>query len=220
MNLENIETLPGSERPSDLFQPFMPDVDLLSDMDALFTKARSEIASGCPPGEEQEPPLPEGARCIAIVTPGRMIVSVPGLVPGSQSSEELEPIREVLPSDEPLNITVVSYTFLEALMKDKTRCIPFLGYLFAFSYVGHNVVVFEGHPSAFESGVRDSDVLFVDSGMLPFMQEDWLDIAYRVMRPNQRIFVHTRETYNLSQILRPGEEPRYPSARKPWWRFW
>lgn len=59
MNLENIQSFPGSQKPSDLFHPYMPDVDLLSDMDALFTKARSDIALGCPPAEEQESPLPE-----------------------------------------------------------------------------------------------------------------------------------------------------------------
>lgn len=108
-----------------------------------------------------------------------MIMFVPGLVPGSQSPKTLKPILELLPSDKPLNISVVRYTFLEAILKDTSECIPFLGYLFMFSYIGHSVVVFEGHPTAFESGVRNSDVLFVDSGMLPFMQEDCLMLHTR-----------------------------------------
>lgn len=204
MDLKHVQSFPGSPKPPDLFQPHMPGVDLLSDMDALFAKARSELASGCPSLEDQEgsSQMEEGQRCIAIITPGRMIMFVPGLAPGSQPPERIDPIKRLLGADGPLNITVVTYTLLEALMKDKARCIPFLGYLFAFSYIGHSVVVFEGHPSAFESGVRDSDVLFVDSAMLPFVQEDWLDVAGRVMRPNARMFVHDRETYTLSQLIR------------------
>lgn len=200
MDLKHVQTIPGSPKPADLFQPYMPDVDLLSDMDALFAQARNDLTLGCP--ANQKDPLPEGARCIAIVTPGRMIMFVPGLSPGSQSPEAIKPIQQLLPSEKPLNIAVVSYTSLEALMENKAKSITFLGYLFAFSYVGHNVVVFEGHPSAFESGVRDNDVLFVDSGMLPFMQKDWLDVAYKVMRPNPKIFVHDRKTYTLSQVKR------------------
>ncbi|HJQ24159.1 MAG TPA: hypothetical protein VKA60_09615 [Blastocatellia bacterium] len=219
MNLRKIETLPGSEKPSDLFQPYMPDVDLLLDMDALFSMARRQVASGCLP-VEQEPPLPEGTRSIAIVTPGRMIMFVPGLVPGSQSSERLRQIQKILPSDKPLNIAVISYTYLEALMKDKSKCIPFLGYLLAFSYIGHNVVVFEGHPSAFASGVRNCDVLFVDSGMLPFMQKGWIKTAYQVMQPNPRIYIHNRESYNLSQIVRKEEGHQDSKSRKPWWKLW
>lgn len=227
MDLKHVQTFSGSTRPADLFEPFMPDVDLFSDMNALFAKVRSDLASGCPVANEGES-LPEGTRCIAIVTPGRMAMFVPGLPPGSIPSEKLQTERQLLPPDPPLNISVISYTFLEALIADKTKCIPFLGFLFGFSYIGHSVVVFEGHRSAFESGIRDSDVLFVDSGMLPFMQEDWLKVAERVMRPNAKVFIHRRETYTLSQIVKEGSEQEASrgseqpesSRRKPWWRFW
>jgi hypothetical protein len=74
--------------------------------------------------------------------------------------------------------------------------------------------------SAFESGVRDSDVLLVDSGMEPFMQSDWIDVAYRVMRPDARIFVHDRETYTLGQIIRRQDEQEERSQQKRWWKFW
>lgn len=82
-----------------------------------------------------------------------------------------------------------------------TRTIPFRGILNGWAYLGHNVMVFEGHPAAFESGVRDSDVLLVDSGMLPFIQFNWADVARRVMHPGGRIFIHDRETYTLSIVL-------------------
>lgn len=64
-----------------------------------------------------------------------------------------------------------------------TRAIPFRGYLLAWATAGHNVIVFEGHPTAFESGVRNADVLLMDSGMLPFVQFNWVEAAQRVMQP-------------------------------------
>jgi hypothetical protein len=55
------------------------------------------------------------------------------------------------------------------------------------------------------SGVRGCDVLFVDSGMLPFIQLNWIEWAGRVMNEGARIFVHDRATYTLSQIaINPG----------------
>ena len=72
----------------------------------------------------------------------------------------------MMPPDPPLKISVISYTFIEALATEIDKAIPFRGFLNAWAYLGHSVIVFEGHPSAFESGVRDCDVLFVDSGMM------------------------------------------------------
>jgi hypothetical protein len=74
-----------------------------------------------------------------------------------------------MPPDPPLKISVISYTFIEALTTEIDKAIPFRGFLISWAYLGHSVIVFEGHPSAFESGVRDCDVLLIDSGMLPFI---------------------------------------------------
>jgi hypothetical protein len=119
----------------------------------------------------------------------------------------------LLPPDPPLKISVVSYTLIEAFTQDetKTKCIPFLGFLIGFAYIGHNVVVFEGHPTAFESGVKESDVLIVDSGMLPFIQKDWFEVARRVMRPGAKVFVHKRETFTLMPVA--------PSAKAEGWQY-
>ncbi|MDQ3744083.1 MAG: hypothetical protein M3444_06860 [Acidobacteriota bacterium] len=103
-------------------------------------------------------------------------------------------------------------------MEDKSKAVPFLGILVGLAAIGHTVVVFEGHPSAFESGVRESNVLVVDSGMLPFLQEDWKEVAFRVMRPGAQLFVHDRKTFTLSPVVSPGGESdqfllrRYPEA--------
>ena len=200
MELKHVKSIEGSPRPSDIFQPHMPGVELLSDMDALFGMSRSQLLSDELPIDKKV----KGQRAIAIVTPGRMIMYQPCPPPGSMPDLQVAPIKKLIPSEPPLNITAINYTLVEAMMEDKTKtkCIPFLGFLVGFGYVGHSVVVFEGHPSAFESGVRGSDILLVDSGMLPFIPSDWVEIAHRVMRPAAKIFVHNRETFTLMPVAR------------------
>lgn len=209
MEQEHVKSIEGSPRPSDIFEPHMPGVELLSDMDELFRTARAQLESGEVPLEGGV----KGQRAVAVVTPGRLIMFQPCPAPGSMRGEHVENARKLMPPDPPLKISAVSYTLLEAFMKDetKTKCIPFLGFLTGFAYIGHNVVVFEGHPTAFESGVRDCDVLIVDSGMLPFIQEDWFEAARRVMRPGAKVFVHKRENFTLM--------PVGPSGRPPGWQY-
>jgi hypothetical protein len=205
MEQDNVQSSEGSPRPSDIFEPHMPGVDVLPDMDALFRNARGQLEGGEVPFEGGV----KGQRAVAVVTPGRMIMFQPCPAPGTMSREAVETSRRMMPPDPPLDIAVVSYTLLEAFMQDETklRCIPFLGVLLGFAYNGHNVVVFEGHPTAFESGVRDSDLLIVDSGMLPFIQEDWGGVAYRVMRPGAKILVYDRMTSNVMPVA-PSRKPQ------------
>ena len=200
MELKHVKSIEASPPPVDVFQPHMPGVELLSDMDALFGLARSQLRSSEPPIEKSV----KGQRAIAIVTPGRLIMYQPCPPPGSMSDAQVAPMKKLMPPAPPLNISVISYTVLEAFMEDetKTKCIPFLGNLMGFGYIGHNVVVFEGHPSAFESGVRNTDLLLVDSGMLPFIQADWMAVAHRVMVPGAKFFVHNRETFTLMPVAR------------------
>ena len=210
-----LEVIYGSPELNETFKPHMPSVDLLPDIDIFFTKAREALdAKNLKEFAQQtglasliaeegiEDNLVTGQRNVAIITPGRIIVFAPAPMPNSMPEEEVRSIKELLPSEKSLQITAISYTNLEALMADKTKtkCIPFLGFLIAFAYSGHNVMVFEGHPSAFEVGVKNSDVLIIDSGMLPFLQENWADIAFKVMKPNPSIFVHDRQDYSLVKI--------------------
>ena len=175
--------------PSDLFEPRMPEVDVLPDIPGLFTKARNEIASG-------------DERRVGIVTPGRLIMFLPAPRPGSIPKEFVAQVSQLLPTTQPLKITFVGYTQLEALMKDKAKCIPQLGQLLGFAYLGHNVIVFEGHPSAFEHALRDSDILMIDSGMLPFLQKDWLEVALRAARPEAKMMVQDRKTGRLQPVIK------------------
>lgn len=212
MEQQHVKTIEGSPTPSDIFEPHMPGVELFSDMDALFADARRLSATGeYPSGTSELPPEAaaqveklKGQRSVVIVTPGRIMMPVPAVAPGSMSREEEEGVRQLLPPDSPLVVTVISYTYIEALTKDITRAIPFVRFLAAFAAIGHTVTVFEGHPSAFESGVRGSDVLMIDSGMLPFLQKDWKETAFRVVRPEAKVLVHDRPTHKLVQHFRPG----------------
>jgi hypothetical protein len=216
--LEHIKSLRGSPKPEGLFEPFMPDVELFSDMSAIFGAARNIVVSEGHKSLNQDSSSHQGQRCFVIVTPGRMLMSIPTVPSGDQAAAIAKVAEEIFPSGKPLNISVISYTYVDALLEDMTKCIPFLGYLFAFSYSGHNIIVFEGHPSAFESGIRDSDILLVDSGMEPFLPPKWAETAFAVMRENAKIFIHNRETYTLSQLIRK-EKPK-DQNQEPWWKLW
>jgi hypothetical protein len=223
MKLQHVKSFEGSPEPEDIFQPHMPGVELLSDMDEVFRQARRLSATGeYPVGVEGLAPEAaaevlklEGQHSVAIVTPGRALMPVPAPKLSSVPQSSAEAMRKMLSPDPPQNISVVSYTYVKALVEDKSKAVPFLGILVGLAAIGHTVVVFEGHSSAFESGVRESNVLVVDSGMLPFIQEDWKEVAFRVMRPGAQLFVHDRKTFSLSPVVSPGGESGQPPAR---WR--
>lgn len=222
MNFEHIETLPGSPEAKDIFEPHMPGVDLLSDMDGFFTKTRELLESESineyiqnagfhqvVHQENMDNKFIDGQRFVAIITPGRTISLAPAPLPNTKSEKELAPIKKLLPSETPLQITAISYTKLEAYMQDETKlkCIPFLGFLLAFAYLGHNVIVFEGHPSALEFGVKNSDTLFIDSGMLPFMSDNWADVVFKAMNPSPKIFIHERKNFGLTPVIKKNSHP-------------
>jgi hypothetical protein len=177
----------SAETSADLFSPRMPGVDQPDDLDKIFHEAR-EIARG--KGSEGE------HCCVAIVTPGRMIAPTPALPPDAITQADLENVRTLFGTSESLNIVAIAYNDLAAMMADegkgKVRSIPFLGQLAVFAAAGHSVTVFEGHPSALQMGLHDCDALLVDSGMLPFLQEDWLKVAKLAMKPEARYFVFDR----------------------------
>lgn len=222
MERRHVKTFEGSPTPSDIFEPHQLGVELLSDMDGLFKGARELSATGEYPVGAAEPSADvaaevekvKGWRSVVIVTPDRMLMPVPAPAPGTVPRDAVEGVRQLLPPDPPLSISAVSYTYVPALIEDKAKAIPFLGFLVGFTSIGHTAVVFEGHPSAFESGVRGVDVLLVDSGMLPFMQADWAEVAFKVMRPGARVLVHDRPTYKLKQLFPPGT-PRIPLVLSP-----
>lgn len=203
----HLRSIPGDPTPADIFTPHKLSVELFSDMDELFRQARENAA-----GEKDDEVTRtwkkfEGQRAIAIVTPGRLVMLDPCPEPNSMPQEKVAPMAQLMPPNPPLKITAICYTYVEALVSDIDKAIPFRGFLNAWAYLGHSVLVFEGHPSAFESGVRDCDVLLVDSAMLNFVPPNWLDVARGVMKPDGKILVHNRSTYNLIEVLKSTESP-------------
>ena len=163
----------------------MPKVQIIENIEGCFAEARKTAASG---------------RHVVIVTPGRMVMLKKCSPPGSVSKELEAKMEAIIPSQVKQNVAVISYTDVFALGKDDHKAIPFMGFLIGFAYIGHAVWVFEGHPSALAAGCRDADVLFVDGGMVPYLQPDWLEIVSKVMRQPQ-VFIHDRETYSLRKVL-------------------
>ncbi len=212
-----VATHRGSPRPPDLFQPHMPDVDELADMEGLFTETRRLLTVGVDADDDD----PGTGRHLAIVTPGRAVLFHACPAIGSLPDEVTAPLERWLPAIPPLEVTVITYTRLEAMLQDLGRCIPFFGVLMGFASLGHNLVVYEGHESALESGVRGSDVILVDSAMLPYLQPDWVQVARRVSRPGARILVPYRDDGSLVEVDDADDDvPPTPGGRKRWWRFW
>ncbi len=182
--------------------PGMPQVDTPPNLAGVFSKIRARVANaGAAEG------MKTGQRCVGVVTPGRMTMLVPAPVPGSIKPEFVDQVRALLPAGRPLNVAAISYTQLEALRVDVAKCIPMLAQLLGLAYVGHNVIVFEGHPSAFAAVLVTTDVLLVDSGMLPFLQKDWTSAAVGAMRPGSRILINDRKT-GQSRPVKPSYDEK------------
>ncbi len=169
------------DRPD--FTPRMPVVDVPPDLEERFQKAW-RIASGRDPIPHLAA-IAEGQRHLVIVTPGRIVMIKPCPRPGSMPAGAVAAIEKIAPPSKPLNIAVVAFTDLRAVRENFAKAIPFAGYLLGLPYIGHNVLVFEGHPSALRAGCRDADMLIVDEAMVPVLQSDWLTVAWSVMRAPQ-----------------------------------
>jgi hypothetical protein len=184
---------------ADPFVPYMPDVDIPPDT-TVFARARTDIANA---GVKER--LAPGQHCLGILTPGRLLMIVNAPMHGSVPDQFVAQVKALLPSDKPLNITAISFTALDPLMKDKAKCIPMLGQLLGFAYVGHNVLVLEGHVSALEHALKGCDVLWIDSGMLPFLAEGWIDVVYRMMTSPPRILVSNRKTGQALTVIKSND---------------
>ncbi|MDQ3744084.1 MAG: hypothetical protein M3444_06865 [Acidobacteriota bacterium] len=109
MELQHVKSFEGSPEPEDIFQPHMPGVELLSDMDEVFRRARRLSATGeYPVGVEGLAPEAaaevlklKGQHSVAIVTPGRLLMPVPVPKPGSVPRSSEEAMRKMLPPDPP-----------------------------------------------------------------------------------------------------------------------
>jgi len=168
----------------------MPEVDESPAIEAVFGQARKAAA-----GEGAQPPGAPG-RHVVIVTPGRLLMFQACPPPGSMPPAQTASIKQMLPPSPKRKVAAIAYTELGALQSNLPKTIPFFGILLGFAYVGHDVWVFEGHPSALAAGCRDADVLIVDGGLVPYLQDDWRVVAAGAMN-SREIYVHDRATYSL-----------------------
>ena len=177
--------------PKDRYAPFMPDVDEQGNVQEVFAEART-AASKAPDG-----------RGIVLIGPDRAVMVLP-VPPRSPGMDAQAPRVPDIPSDQPRNIAVIANTGILAATQGKppdlqeaAKVIPFLGMLIAFGYAGHRVWIFEGHASALTAGLEHAEILLLDSGMLPLLQNDWMSVAQRVMDPPRRVLIHSRGHYAL-----------------------
>jgi hypothetical protein len=198
--------------------PYMPQVDPVADFAGCIVKAR-ELSSGAieVPGQEK------GQRCVALITPGRLIMAIPCPPAGAVTDEMLSSIRRIVPHEPRQAITVIGFNDIvkqNALNPGQINAlIPFLGYLIGMAYDGHNVVVFEGHPSAFQAGCKNADLLLVDQSMAVHLQNDWVRVASSVMK-TPRILVFGSD--GSLALVDPASPPAVrtesqPPPQKPWW---
>lgn len=192
--------------PSDRFEPRMPTVDLIPDPPAFFAKLRIQIANTGAAAR-----LKPGERCFGVVTPARMMVIVPAGPPSSMPANLIDQVARLAASERPLNVTAIGFTELKPLQADMLKCLPMLAPLVGLAHLGHSVIVFEGSAGAFQGAIESVDMLIVDSGMLPFLEQDWAAQAWRIMHPEGRILVYQRTSRSLLPIV--------PSKNEQGWDF-
>jgi hypothetical protein len=154
----------------------------------------------------------EAGRCrLAIIAPERTVGVLAGPEPGSAPPQFVATAKRLLPFTAPMNITGVGFTGGRKLVKEDLLHLPFVTALLSFAYVGHNVVIFEGHPSGFTQGLAGAEALLIDSDMLPFLQSDWFEVARRAFGRKGRIRVFERKTALLRAVV--------PSQSPPGWEY-
>ncbi len=168
------------------FTPSLPEVDLRPDIENVFDRARQAAVKA-----------EQGRRQVIIVTPGRLLLARACPLADDLDLASLATLELLAPPERKRNIAVIAYTELEALKVNIRTAIPFWDFLAGLAAIGHSVWIFEGHPAALQAGCRAADLLLVDEGMLPFLEEnpDWRALAQSAMRrPNIRVIPRQSET--------------------------
>lgn len=161
----------------------MPQIEPPTDIEERLKKAWRLASEG--PDIATLTAAPAGQRYIVVVTPGRATFIQPCPRPGTMDANSLQAIQKIAPPQIPSNIAVIAFTQFEPAMSSMSKAIPFLGYVMGLSYIGHNVIVFEGHRSALAAGCREADMVIVDEAMIPHLQEGWMSVVFSAMRGTQ-----------------------------------
>lgn len=170
--------------PADLH---MPEVVEIPNIEEVFTNARNAAA--------REGIQAAAGQNVVVVTPGRTLMFQPCPSAGSMPAEQVANMERLISPKMKRKIAAIAYTE-GATVNTLVANIPFFGLLLGMAYIGHAVWVFEGHSSALAAGCREADVLIVDSGMAPFLTQDWIAIASSGMKTTE-IYLHDRATYSL-----------------------
>src|SRR5215470_20422647 len=111
--------------------PHMPEVDPDRDIAKCFALLPQLVH----PQEKGDHP---DQRCIVLITPGRLMLSLKCPPPGSMGRKMVETIERMVPATTPQQIRVIAFTNVFALAKPgedpatvahAAQLIPFLGYL-------------------------------------------------------------------------------------------
>jgi hypothetical protein len=188
-------------QPPDRYAPFMPDVNLRRNAEEAFAEAHialSKIADG---------------RGIVFVGVDRAVMVIPALPRSPEMDARLPKVPDI-PSEPLRKIAVIANTAIISTtsgkppdLREAAKAIPFLGLLMGLGYAGHHIWIFEGHPSALAAGLLHAEILLLDSGMLPFLQGDWMSVAQHVMDTPRRVLIHSREHYTLLPAI-PAPTPQ------------
>jgi hypothetical protein len=122
-------------------------------------------------------------RRLVLVTPERHIKTSTNLAPRDTLPRPFQAhLESIAPATEQWLIVGIGMTDFSALKSDPYRCIPFLGTLEGFVQIGHAVLLFEGHASAFAAMCENADLCIIDNEMIPYLQPDWINVLSNVMR--------------------------------------
>jgi hypothetical protein len=147
----------------------MPKVDVPPDLEGRFTKARLVAAGKTPANPSADP---NGERCMVVVTPNRSFAILRNPAKSALPPQGVQALEKIAPSIKPLTIRVIASIQFDTLLEPQAKPDPIIGLTIGLSRIGHTVVVFEGHSSAFQAGCRDADLLVVDETLIRHLQKD------------------------------------------------
>jgi hypothetical protein len=192
----------------DPLAPRMPDVDIHTDVAGLFADVRAKVSWYRFSNEQKA-----GRPCVGIISPDRTISFLAAPASAELPQELVDANKACIPHTKPLNITAVSFTGLRP--PGEIKRMTFICCLLPFASIGHSIVVFEGHVSGFEAALKDADVLVIDSGMLPFLQSNWFEVARGVFRDKGRIRMFDRKTMRLPPVVPSKAASGWSYATEP-----
>lgn len=132
---------------------------------------------------------------LAILTPQREVVYRKCPPKGSLPKQLEDMATSMLPPETPCKVAVICNT--SALSHcHPSEAVPFFSLLLGLAYIGHKVVLIEGHKDAILVFCKDVDVCIVDEAMIPFLEDSWRDSLKKLVK-NEEVYIFDRKTSNL-----------------------